>query len=229
MATSLALDCDRSLSEIAGYAEFLEKNSSEPMMSFTAQVIRQMVCDLKRMMLSFDEWKSLNAGQLNLIYAPFLFSSVAKIPINRHQTHPIYRGVVMTWKDSDEDQTLFIDSDPTRLLQILDAFLQYVLHHAFRGAVIQMGLTINRKTSRAILTIEQLEGRSLKPRIDDLESIWLYGDAVFETPVAPSVEMRFVRDLFRNLGGQCEFDTELTQQSKILMSIPVRRIENVFF
>ena len=99
------------LTGIVGYAEFLEADSSVPMVGFTAKIIRESGQALTRINVAYFDLQALKAGRSNINLSNFDLLSLVCKAIDTSQAVAFNSQVHLVFSAESELSHIFTNSD----------------------------------------------------------------------------------------------------------------------
>lgn len=209
------------LTGIVGYAEFLETDSSVPMVGFTAKIIRESGQALTRVNAAYYDLRALKSGRLNIYLSNFdLLSLVYKV-IDTSRAVALDRQVHLVFHADSELSSVLINSDKKRILQVLNLIVNYILQSALKHSIGKVGLSVENK--KYALHFEY-ENASDSER--NLESdFWNHSFYQYQRQAGPGIELALAKGLIEWLGWEVAYQVSEEGVSKLSVMMNVYRYE----
>lgn len=210
-----------SLTGIVGYAEYLETNSAEPMMNFTANIIRESGLDLARTSSSYFELQYLAQSQIRLTCSRVSLAEVTREVMGKHQSKANHREVSLVFNCSDDGNSQLMNSDIDRLRQVLDALVFDAVQTADKWGCIRVGLSVNEGNKTLVWTLETTASKSSQRLSDLYEKFWHQGNYHFRLQQGPGIELALAKALIQFLGGKVIYRVALGAPAQLVVTFPL--------
>jgi signal transduction histidine kinase len=210
-----------SLTGIVGYSEFVESSSTEPMVNFTAKIIRESSQCLARASNSFFDLHRLELRQIQADCSTFSISELVRSVISIHQKEAIERDVNLTFTCSVET---FLDTytDFQRVRQVVDALIFGALQTAGKGKSIQVDVSLDDEKKCIKLMIISLDTFTHGVQIELLKEFWCNERYKFRLQEGPGVELALAKSLIYFLQGDAEYRYALDESPRLIVKLPLR-------
>lgn len=212
-----------SLTGIVGYAEYLEAGSSDPMMNFTAHIIRESGKSLNRTSQSFFDFYLLSQRQIRLKCSRFVLSEIAREVIAHHQVLASEREVSLGFTCTDEALDVFLSSDRERLHQVMDALVFGILQASAKWSMVQTHLEFDRKHRMLMLSFVSSGVGVSPPQIQMLTQFWNSETYQFKLQEGPGIEMALAKEMIYFLDGFVRFEHSVESPSRLVVTFPADR------
>ena len=170
------------LTGIVGYAEFLEADSSVPMVGFTAKIIR-------------ESGQALKAGRSNINLSNFDLLSLVCKAIDTSQAVAFNSQVHLVFSAESELSHIFTNSDNKKTLRVFNLIVNHVLQSALKHSVFSLTLSVMNK--KCALHFEY-ENASDSER--NLESnFWTNSSYQYQLQAGPGIELALAKELIKLL------------------------------
>lgn len=206
-----------SLTGIIGYAEFLEAGTAEPMMNFTAKIIRESGLNLVRSSNSYIDLQYLQRGELRLTCKRFLLSDVVRDVATRNHKKALERDVRLVLNCSEAAQSTWINTDRDRLTQALDALVFHAVEASEKWHVIRLELSVGERHDCLLLSIETAYDPRDQSQSDLVAEFWRDDDYRFRLQQGPGVELALAKALLQSLGVKAAYQTCLGSPTQLLL------------
>jgi signal transduction histidine kinase len=134
-----------SLTGIVGYSEFVESSSTEPMVNFTAKIIRESSLNLARASNSFFDLHRLELGQIQIDPSSFSISELVRDVVRIYQKQALEQTVRLTFACTPETFFTEIFSDAKQVHQVVDALIFGAVQSAGKENSIHVDLSLDEK------------------------------------------------------------------------------------
>lgn len=214
-----------SLTGIVGYAQFLEVGSAEPMMNFTAKIIRESGQNLTRACHAFFDLHAMQEGQLRLTHRRFVFSEGVREVVKSHQLYATEREVSLGFTCAEEALTQSISSDEDRMRQVLDALVFGAVHTAQKWSIVHVDLALDAAQANWVLSVVT-SGVPVAPvELRLWQSFWRDEDYRFRLQQGPGVELALAKALIEWLGGAVEFQVKVGEPPCLCVMFPFHPVD----
>jgi signal transduction histidine kinase len=210
-----------SLTGIVGYAEYLEMNSAEPMMNFTANIIRESGLDLARASSSYFDFQYLARGQIRRIESRFFLADVTREVLQKYQVKATQRDVSLAFNCSKAASVQIMNSDVDRLSQVLDALVFDAVQTVDQWGYIRVDLSVSEASKCLIWTLETSVSKGSQLLSDLYEKFWGNDSYHFRLQQGPGVELALAKALIQFLGGQVIYKATADLPSQLVVTFPL--------
>lgn len=210
-----------SLTGVVGYAEFLEVGSAEPMMNFTAKVIRESGLVLTRITAAYVDLHRLKQGQLNLNCLRFNLSSAVEQSVEKMRTIAYERDVRLVFHCAPDAEMVSIYSDLTRIRQVIDAIVFNLVQMVSKRSFVFVTITSSERGGGVCFEYSSPSVRG----VDLYKQFWDCDDYCFQMQAGPGVELAYVKELIKLLG--CSVKYEMDKQDSSRLSIDFSRLNKM--
>lgn len=214
-----------SLTGIVGYAEYLEKGSAEPMMNFTAKIIRESGQNLARASHAFFDLYALQQGLVKLSGQRFVLSELVREVVKSHQLDAVEREVSLGFTSSEDALTQVIDADAERMRQVLDALVFGSLHAAQRWSIVHVDLALDTPQANWVLSVVTSGVPMEATELELVRAFWGDDDYSFKLQEGPGVELALAKALIGYLGGSVQFQQAVGEPPRLCVLFPFHRID----
>jgi len=210
-----------SLTGVVGYSEFVESTSTEPMINFTAKIIRESSQSLVRSSNSFFDLHRLELGQLQLDCSAFSLSELVREVVSGNQKHAQELCVNLVFACAEDIYFLEMTTDKKRVKQIVEALVFGAIQSAGKGNSIHLdlALTNEKQAVKLVLSSSQAPADAENTRL--LQEFWSTDHYKFRLQEGPGVEMAFAKSMIYFLHGQAEYKLTPNQHSKLIVTLPM--------
>ncbi len=209
-----------SLTGIVGYSEFVESNSTEPMVNFTAKIIRESSQGLARASNAYFDLHRLDQRQLTLECTTFSFSEQVRSMVSFHQRQALENNVNLFFDCSDDAFLFDIYADIQRLRQVVDALLYGAVQSVEKNQSIRVDVSLDEGKRFAKLSIIFLDG-STHHQVELLKEFWGSDVYKFRLQEGPGVELALVKALIHFLQGTVEYQTASDESPRLIVKFPI--------
>ena len=210
------------LTGIVGYAEFLEGKTHEPMLNFTAKIIRESGLNLSRITGSYFELNNLFQGRVKLSYSSFVFSELVRDVVRQRQGAALEKGVSLSYSCAQEITEDTVNSDMHRLQQVLEALVVGTVELLDKWSILHVVLCQDDAHGGGWLLNLEFSDLATKSSCMHLyESFWNDDFYEFKLQEGPGVLLSMVKQTLLVMGCdvQFEFDTK-TGGSRLIIALP---------
>ena len=210
-----------SLTGIVGYAEFLENRSVEPMMNFTAKIIRESGSNLARSCNSYFDLQYLQRGQVRLAHTSFNLSALLQELVDWHRPQALERGIPLHFICAQDVQLTAISSDITRVRQVLDALIFNAIQMAETWDVIHIHLSSHDDEKFLNLAFESTQMKLDQKKLKLEEKFWNTDIYEFRLQEGPGVEMALAKSLIHLAGCSAHYAVTHGNVGTLQLKVPV--------
>jgi signal transduction histidine kinase len=211
-----------SLTGIVGYSEFVESTSAEPMVNFTAKIIRESSQGLARASNAFFDLQSIESGQLKLNCTWFSMHDLVCNAIRLHQPMARERDVSLLFTCSDDLFLIEMYADVLRVRQVVDALIYGAIQSTRKDESVHIDMMLDRLKVGVMLKIFFLDVRADSTQIELLKEFWGGDSYKFRLQEGPGIELALTKGLIYFMQGIAVYRASKTQPPELLVSLPIR-------
>ena len=212
-----------SLTGIVGYSEFVESTSTEPMINFTAKIIRESSQGLARTSNSFFDLHRLTEGQMILKQSSFSISNLLRDVVRDHQKLALEREVNLYSTCTDETFLLEMNSDEQRVRQVLDALVFAAVQQAGKEQSVHVDVSFDESKNYVQFVLNSSAVVIDQSQINLFKEFWVNTAYTFRLQEGPGVELALVRALIRLMNGYVTYDAfGLDDRIQLVVNLPMR-------
>lgn len=210
-----------SLTGVVGYSEFVESTSTEPMINFTAKIIRESSQSLVRSSNSFFDLHRLKLDQLQFDSSTFSLSELVREVVRGNQKHAHERSVNLDFSCDNNIYFLKMTTDKERVKQIVDALIFGAIQSAGKGNFIHLdlALTNDKQAMNLLISFSAVLADAANTKL--LQEFWSTDNYKFRLQEGPGVEMAFVKAMIYSLQGRAEFRVVPNENPKLMVTLPM--------
>lgn len=210
------------LTGIVGYAEFLEGKTNEPMLNFTAKIIRESGLNLSRISSSYFELNNLSKEEIKLSYSRFVFSDLVRDVVQRQQVVALDRGESLGFSCAHEITEDVVSFDMNRLRHVLDALILGTIELLEKWSILH--LVLWRDGARGGAWVLNLEFSDLATKSSCFylyESFWNNKFYEFKLQEGPGILLSMVKQTLLMMGSEVQFEFDAnTGGSRLIIVWP---------
>ncbi len=211
-----------SLTGIVGYSEFVETNSTEPMVNFTAKIIRESSQGLTRASHSFFDLHRLKLGQIQINCSIFSISELVRDVVRFHQKQALEHDVNIVFTCSKDTFLLQMNTDAQRVRQVVDALIFSAVQSTGQGRSIHVDASLDSEKRDMQLTVISLDAVTDGADIQLLAEFWHNDHYKFRLQEGPGVELALVKALIYFLQGSAEYRYASDELPRLMVRLPMR-------
>ena len=211
-----------SLTGIVGYSEFVESSSTEPMVNFTAKIIRESSQSLSRASNSFFDLHRLELGELKVNCTTFSISALVRDVVREHQRQALEQDVKLLFTCSAETFLFDMYADSFRVRQLIDALVFGGIQSAGKGKSIQVDISLDGDQSHLRFMVISLDSVFNAPQIELAKEFWCNDHYKFRLQEGPGVELALAKSLIYFLQGAVEYRAALDELPRLILTLPMR-------
>lgn len=210
-----------SLTGIVGYSEFIESTSIEPMVNFTAKIIKESSQGLARVSNSFFDLQSIESGKLKLSNTWFSMRELVRNAIQIHQSLARERDVSLLFTCSDDMFLIEIYADALRVRQVLDALIYGAIQSTRKGESIHIDMMLDSLKTGVKIKMIFLDERVDSAQIELFKQFW--GDEAykFRLQEGPGIEMAMAKSLIYLMQGIAVYRALNRQAPELMVILPI--------
>lgn len=194
------------LTGIVGYAEFLEGKTNEPMMNFTAKIIRESGLNLSRISSSYFELNNLLKGEIKLSCTSFVFSDLVRDVVRSQQQAALEKGVSLGFSCEQEIAQNIISSDIHRLWQVLEALIVGTVELLDKWSIFHVILGRDGERSVWFLSLEFSDLATKSSGMQLYKLFWGNEFYEFRLQAGPGVLLSMVKQTLFMMGCEVNFE-----------------------
>lgn len=160
------------LTGIVGYSEFVESTSTEPMVNFTAKIIRESSQELVRASNAFFDLQSIESGRLKLNCTWFSIHDLMCNAVHMHQSMARERDVGLLFTCSDDLFLIEMYADLMRVRQVVDVLIFCAIQSARKGESVHIDMMLDRLRSSVTIKMIFLDGHADAAQTELLKEFW---------------------------------------------------------
>lgn len=195
-----------SLTGIVGYSEFVESTSTEPMINFTAKIIKESSQGLARTSISFFDLHRLTEGQIKLKLSSFSISKLVGDVVRDHQKLALEREVNLFFTCTDEVFLLEMNSDEHRVRQVLDTLVFSAVQQAVKEQSVHVDVSFDEGKNYVQFMLNSTAVVIDCTQINLFKEFWANTAYMFRLQEGPGVELALARALIHFMGGHVTYD-----------------------
>lgn len=210
------------LTGIVGYSEFVETSATEPMVNFTARIIRESSIGLSRVSNAFFDLYQLNLGQIKIETSVFTVNEEVRSVVRAHQKQAINHGINLIFTCSEETLPLKITADVQKVRHVVDALTYWAIHLAEKHQSIHVDVSIDKDDCYVKLMMIFLDYSISSSQVELLKDFWTNDAYKFRLQEGPGVELAFVKALIELLQGNVVYRTAINELPRLEVRLPVQ-------
>ncbi len=210
-----------SLTGIVGYSEFLESTSTEPMVNFTAKIIRESSQGLARASNAFFDFQSIESGQLMLNCTWFSIHEVVRNAVRLHQSMARERDISLLFTCSDDLFLIEMYADVFRVRQVVDALIYGTIQSTRKGESVHIDMMLDRLKVSVMLKMTFLDVCADSAQIELLKEFWGGDSYKFRLQEGPGIELALAKGLICLMQGIVAYRASNTQPPELRVSLPI--------
>lgn len=211
-----------SLTGIVGYSEFVESTSTEPMVNFTAKIIKESSQGLARVSNAFFDLHSIESGLLKLSSTWFSMHELVRNAVHLHQSMARERDVILLFTCSDDLFLIDIYSDMLRVRQVVDALIFGAIQSTRKGESIHIDMMLDRLKVGVILKMTFLDVCVDSAQIELFKQFWGCDSYNFRLQEGPGIEMALAKSLIYLMQGIAVYRASNSQAPELMVGLPIR-------
>lgn len=211
-----------SLTGIVGYSEFVESSSTEPMVNFTAKIIRESSQDLARASNSFFDLNRLESGEIYLNCTEFSINELVRSVVKIYQRQAIERNVNIFSTCSAESSSLDVYADFQRVGQVIDALVFDAVKVAEKGMSVHVDVSLDDEKRFVKLMIIFLNLSADGFQLKLLKEFWCDENYKFRLQEGPGVELALAKALIYHMHGDVDYHSSSDELPRLIVSLPIR-------
>lgn len=210
-----------SLTGIVGYSEFVESSATEPMVNFTAKIIRESSLGLARASNAFFDLYRLNSGQIKIEPSVFAVNEEVRSVVRAHQKQALDHDVNLIFTCSAENFPLEIDADVQKVRQVVDALIHWAIHLVDKQQSIHVDISGDEDSQAVKLMIIFSDTLISNAQTELLQDFWTNDAYKFRLQEGPGVELAFAKALIALLQGDVVYRTAFNELPRLELRLPV--------
>lgn len=211
-----------SLTGIVGYSEFVESSSTEPMVNFTAKIIRESSLSLARASNSFFDLHRLELGQIQVSPSSFSISELVRDAVRIYQKQALDQTVSLSFACNAETFFAEMFSDVKQVHQVVDALIYGAVQSAGKENSIKVDLSLDEDKNYVKLMLIT-EGLSLDDSQEELyKKFWNSERYKFKLQAGPGIELALAKALIFFLKGHVEYQIRPSDPPRLIVRLPLK-------
>ena len=211
-----------SLTGIIGYSEFVESSSTEPMVNFTAKIIRESSLGLARASNSFLDLHRLSSGQIKMVCSIFSIGKLVRDIVQVHQKQALNQGGALVFTCPDETFFTDMNADEQRVHQVVDALIFNAVQFAGQGKFIHVNIFLDEDEFDHKSLIILLDGPSDREHMHLYQEFWSGEHYKFRLQAGPGVELALAKELIHLLQGEADYRIDSDERSRLQIRLPIQ-------
>lgn len=208
-----------SLTGIIGYSEFIETNSTESMVNFTAKIIKESSLGLARTSNAFFDLYRLELGQIQVACSEFCFIELVRDVVRFHNKRRGEHCVNFIFTCSQDVSYMFSDIKLVR--QIVDSLVYGSIEIAGKGKSVHFDVSLDYESGLFRLMFIYLDALSNENKIDLFKEFWNFEYYKFQLQEGPGIELSLTKELIRLLHGNTKFQASSDQMPHLMVMLPI--------
>lgn len=211
-----------SLTGIVGYSEFLESTSTEPMVNFTAKIIKESSQGLARVSNSFFDLQNIESGKLKLNKTWFSIRELVRNAIQMHQSLAREFNISLLFTCSNDLFLIEMYADVLRMRQVLDALIYGAIQSTSKGESIHIDIMLDSLKTDVIIKIIFPDTRVDSAQIELCKQFWGGDQYNFKLQEGPGIEMALAKRLIYFMQGVAVYRASKRHPPELIVSLPIR-------
>lgn len=211
-----------SLTGIVGYSEFLESTSAEPMVKFTATIIRESSQGLARTSNALFDLHRVECGSLKLNCTWFSIYELVLNVVRLHQPMAREHDVNLLFTCSNDLFLIEMYSDVLRVRQVVDALIFGVIQSTRKGESVHIDMLLDTLKTGVTVKMIFLDACADIAQIELFKEFFLGGSYKFRLQEGPGIEMALAKSLIYLMQGKAVFREVNKQKPELMVSLPIR-------
>lgn len=207
------------LTGVVGYAEFLETESTGPMVGFTAKIIRENGQALSRVNSAYFDLQGFRGGRLRSNASSFDFLDFVCKAVDSFRSAAFDGQIYLTFYSELELGRFFVNSDRQKALQVVNSIVYRVLQIATKHSIFSVNLSV--RNTQCVLCFEYASATDLERSLE--AEFWQSPFYHYQLQSGPGVEMVLAKELISLLGWSVSY--RLTDQGTSKLNLVVRVLE----
>lgn len=209
-----------SINGIVGYAEFLENRPAEPMMNFTAKIIRECGLQLARSSNSYLDLQYVQSGQVRFSRTRFNLSTLLQGLVDGYQSQALERNISLRFICPPNAMAMPIFADEVRVRQVCDALVFDSIDMSQAGDVIDIHLYWLEDKNHLKLVVQLTQLKLDRKKLELAEKFWNKDIYRFHLQEGPGVEMALAKSLIRLAGFSVRYEVNQDQMGTLEVLLP---------
>jgi signal transduction histidine kinase len=210
-----------SLTGIVGYSEFVESSSTEPMVNFTAKIIRESSLNLARASSSFFDLHRLELGQIQIDPSTFSISELIRDVVRIHQKQASEQSVSLTFACTAETFFTEMFSDAKQVRQVVDALIFGAVQSAGKENAIHVDLSLDEDNNYIKLMLSTVSFSSDESQEELYRKFWNSERYKFKLQAGPGIELALAKALIFILQGRVEYLVIPSEPPRLIVRLPL--------
>lgn len=210
-----------SLTGIVGYSEFVESTSTEPMVNFTAKIIRESSQSLARASNAFFDLQRIDSGQLKLNCTLFSMYELVCDAVRLYQPIARERQIGVVFTCGDDSYLIEMYADALRVSQVVDALIYGAIQSTRKDESIHIDMTLDRLKTSVMFKIKFLDAHIDGPQVDLFKEFWCSDSYKFRLQEGPGIEQALAKSLIYFMQGDATYNVSNTKRPELTVSFPM--------
>ncbi len=211
-----------SLTGIVGYSEYLESISTEPMVNFTAKIIKESSLGLARASNAFFDLHSIESGKLKLSNSWFSAHDLVRNAVEMHQPLARERDISLLFNCTDDLFLIEMCADMLRVRQVVDALIYGAIQSTRKGESIYIGMMSDRIRASVMIKMIFLDARVDSAKTELFKQFWGDDGYKFRLQEGPGIEMALAKRMIYFMQGTAVYRASNRQAPELMVSFPIR-------
>jgi len=210
-----------SLTGIVGYSEFVESTSAEPMVNFTAKMIRESSQNLARTSNSFFDLYRLEHRRMRVECSVFSISTLVTEVVRLNQKFALERDVNLFSTCSRDTYLSHMNSDAQKVRQVIDAIVFAAVQSAAAGQSVHVDVSIDENKRFMKLVFISFNPLSSSSQNQLFKDFWHNKSYQFSLQEGPGIELALAKKMIYFLRGQVEYLSLSNKSSNLIVKLPI--------
>lgn len=210
-----------SLTGITGYAEFLENDSVQPMVKFTANIINENSLHLTRTSNAFFDFQYLLQNKIILYFVYFIYSDLLINVFLKSKFHAKTRNINIDLSFSSPLKNLYVYSDVDRHRCLLDGLIYELINISNSNDFIKINLSHDELENFLVLSFDfHISNKFVN---QELLFFNFWNDPIysFKLQEGPGVESAYIKKLLYFLNGSSCYRVNPGSFSQLIIHLPL--------
>ncbi len=216
-----------SLTGIVGYSEFVESTSAEPMVNFTAKIIRESSQNLARASTSFFDLYRLEKRLMEIECSVFSISELVRDVVRLNQKQALERDVNLFFTCSKDTYLLEMNTDASKVRHIVDALVFGAVQSACHGQSVHVDVSLDEDRCFMRLVLISLNALPCSAQSLLLKEFWHNQCYKFKLQEGPGVELALAKAMIFFLKGQIEYRATPNSPPRLIVKLPMHHYGQV--
>jgi len=194
----------------------------EPMMNFTAKIIRESGSNLARASNSYFDLQYVQSGQVWFSRTRFNFSTLLHGIVDGYRSHALERSISLRLICPPDALAVSIFSDEVRVRQILHALVFNAIEMAEAWDAIDIHVYWLEEKNLLKLVVQSTQLKLDRKKLELVEKFWNTDFYSFHLQEGPGVEMALAKSLIRLAGFSVRYEVNQVQVGTLELLLPTR-------